>query len=108
MLNLNFYTLNKKTMTQSTYNGWTNYATWRVGLEFFDGFEYTEYYDADIPAYELSTNLRDLVVTHLETETSSYSCKHESTFVLSYALAFLDDVNWYELAEHLINYNSNK
>lgn len=96
-------------MTQSTYNGWTNYATWRVCLEFFDGFNYYENYDANIPAYELSTYLRDLVVEHLETETSSYTCNHESTFVLSYALAFLNDVNWYEIAEHMITYyNRNK
>ena len=24
-------------MTDKTYNGWTNYATWRVNLEWFDG-----------------------------------------------------------------------
>ena len=23
-------------MTKETYNGWTNYATWRVNLEMFD------------------------------------------------------------------------
>ena len=23
--------------TDNTYNGWTNYATWRVNLELFDG-----------------------------------------------------------------------
>ena len=26
-----------KTMQDNTYNGWTNYATWRVNLEIFDG-----------------------------------------------------------------------
>ena len=26
-------------MTDTKYNGWTNYATWRVNLEMFDGFE---------------------------------------------------------------------
>jgi len=25
-------------MTTTTYNGWTNYATWRVNLELFDNF----------------------------------------------------------------------
>jgi hypothetical protein len=24
-------------MKKETYNGWTNYATWRVNLEIFDG-----------------------------------------------------------------------
>jgi hypothetical protein len=26
------------------YNGWTNYATWRVNLEMFDGFDAREYF----------------------------------------------------------------
>jgi hypothetical protein len=26
-------------MTDTKYNGWTNYATWRVNLEVFDGFD---------------------------------------------------------------------
>ena len=24
-------------MKKETYNGWTNYATWRINLEIFDG-----------------------------------------------------------------------
>jgi hypothetical protein len=24
-------------MSDKTYNGWTNYATWRIHLEIFDG-----------------------------------------------------------------------
>ena len=26
-------------MTATTYNGWTNYETWRVNLEIFDGYD---------------------------------------------------------------------
>ena len=28
--------------SNETYNGWTNYATWRVHLEMFDGMEVDE------------------------------------------------------------------
>ena len=26
-------------MTDNTYNGWSNYETWRVNLEIFDGLQ---------------------------------------------------------------------
>ena len=30
------------TKEKSKYNGWTNYSTWRVNLEIFDGTEFSE------------------------------------------------------------------
>jgi hypothetical protein len=29
-------------MNDKTYNGWTNYATWRINLEMFDGCNLTD------------------------------------------------------------------
>lgn len=71
---------------ETKYNGWTNYATWRINLEWFDGAEPMG--DADY--------LREYVEECLEQD-----CDNETT--LSYAMAFIDDVNWYEIAEHLNN-----
>ena len=34
-------------MKDTTYNGWTNYATWRVNLEMFDGSEEAGQWTAD-------------------------------------------------------------
>ena len=31
-------------MTDKTYNGWTNYATWRVNLEVFDGGDWKDHF----------------------------------------------------------------
>ena len=31
----------------NTYNGWTNYETWRVMLEIFDGYETDEEVDRE-------------------------------------------------------------
>jgi hypothetical protein len=31
-------------MSDTKYNGWTNYATWRVNLEMFDGANWNDYY----------------------------------------------------------------
>ena len=41
-------------MTDTTYNGWTNYATWRVNLEIFDGMSPRDVTNTrDVEAYEL-------------------------------------------------------
>lgn len=79
-----------------TYNGWTNYATWRVNLEFFDGFNLQ---DEDEEVQKMSVSdfadyLKDMVIEAVELDC-------DNTITLGYANAFLDDVNWYEIAEHL-------
>jgi hypothetical protein len=66
-----------------TYNGWTNYATWRVNLELFDGSE--EFFTAD-SAKEFA-------------EEIIYSTTTEGV-ARDYALAFLSDVDWYQIAKH--------
>jgi len=69
---------------ETNYNGWTNYATWRIHLENFDGEH-----------RKLSANeCREMVEEYLELH-----CDNELT--LSYALAFVSDVNWYEIADAL-------
>jgi hypothetical protein len=80
--------------TRQTYNGWTNYATWRISLEWFDNFNPDE---NETDAYQLSKILENYVTETLEEMTV------QSTLVLDYALSFVSDVNWYEIAEHLIN-----
>ena len=85
-------------MTNTTYNGWTNYATWRVNLELIDDIqdketffgisEYTE-------VYELAKHIEEYVE-----ECLSSDMPNELT--LSYAMAFISDVNYYEIAQHLI------
>lgn len=81
-------------MTQDTkYNGWTNYATWRVNLEMFDGADYTS--DNDLDAYDLGQNLRELALEYLGEQAKGLA--------LDYAEAFLSDVNWQEIAEHMID-----
>ena len=72
-------------MENNTYNGWANYATWRIYLEWFDGDSSG---DADY--------LREYVEEALEC-----SCDNETT--LSYAMAFLSDVNWNEIAQAMEN-----
>ena len=73
-------------MKVETYNGWTNYPTWRVALEFFDGF--------DCDGWEYSAwDLESMVAENLAGEAQGTA--------LAYALAFINQVNWFEIAEHL-------
>lgn len=82
-------------MSDKTYNGWTNYATWRVNLEVFDGLD-GEFFDLDQEAYDLGHDLK----AHTEELIDSST---EPGIGRDYALAFLSDVNWYEIAEHMLN-----
>ena len=78
-------------MKSETYNGWTNYATWRISLEWFEsGYDY---FDANRELYQLATELEEYVTEAI--------CSYGDNVAISYALAFISDVNWYEIAEHI-------
>lgn len=81
----------------SDYNGWTNYATWRVNLEIFDGYDpYDAGHDSSTSAYDLGLALKDIAEELLSYDTN------EGSLAYSYAMAFLSDVNWTEIARHII------
>ena len=91
--------LNSNTMDNKTYNGWFNYATWRINLEIFDGFDAEDQYgiDSDCDAYDLGQHLKDYAESIIEIDVPSKS------LALSYAHAFMQDVNWSEIAQHMID-----
>ncbi len=80
-----------------TYNGWTNYATWRINLEMFDGYNPIDE-DDNRPAYEIGDSLKDLADEVLE---------QSPELALSYARAFLNQVDWREIAEAKLEAHSN-
>lgn len=75
----------------NTYNGWTNYETWRVRLEMFDG-DFCSY--NELNTYDLGQSLREMAADTMEA--------HGSGIALDYAMAFLAQVNWFEIASHMI------
>ena len=84
-------------MTDKTYNGWTNYATWRVNLEIFDGFDPSDYYSDFDPenVYGLAENLRQYAEDAIFVNSAP-------SLMEDYARAFLENVEWSEIAHHMI------
>lgn len=86
--------------TDNRYNGWTNYATWRVNLEILDGIDTRDQYPtevADDDAYTLGKLLEEYADSVVTQDGSLEG------LAVDYARAFLADVNWYEIAEHLLD-----
>ena len=75
--------------TTEKYNGWTNYATWRVNLEIFDGCLYSDM-DGEKATAEGCKDYAEEVVS-----------ESGEGYALDYARAFLANVNWHEIAEAL-------
>ena len=79
-------------MSDNNYNGWTNYATWRVNLEILGNIDWQE-----DPFYEM------LSVSYLEelVEETIFKNGEKYGLVGDYAKAFLSEVNYYEILEHI-------
>lgn len=88
------------------YNGWTNYATWRVQLELVDDYVQGMFgadedwlkEQREMSTSDMADCIEDYVTEVLENDTND----EVGSIVLSYAMAFIDNVNWYELAEHAL------
>ena len=84
------------------YNGWTNYETWRMHLEMFDGSTAEDYGvrfsgdpdDRDDEIRDLKDALQCRWDEHVEEQCK---CNTLQGFLQSFAA----DVNWQEIAEHL-------
>jgi hypothetical protein len=94
--------------SDSRYNGWTNYATWRVNLEVFDGLNLRDHFDSIPDTYELSQwaqgYAEELLDAAMREPVGIRSrMLTPCDIVDGWARAFLQDVNWREIAEHLID-----
>lgn len=84
------------TILSDSYNGWTNYATWRVNLEIFDGIDPRDmgWLREDAPC--LAESLKEYANEMLEMDA-------KDGLALDYARAFIADVDWYEIADAMID-----
>ena len=74
----------------NTYNGWSNYATWRINLEMFTDWSNGKV-DTDF--------LEEFATTLIEAGSE------ENSLARGYALGFINDVNWDEIAEAINEIN---
>jgi hypothetical protein len=91
------------------YNGWTGkgnrasaYATWRVNLEICDDYCNSLLEDIEhghVERFEYLSTLRD-TLEELVTELVTGEDYDQQNLATQYAMAFLGDVSWYEIAEH--------
>jgi hypothetical protein len=77
-------------MNNTKYNGWTNYATWRISLEIFD----TMHVFGDEPEEVTANDCEDYAKMIVNNGSSE-------GLALDYAFAFLSYVNWREIADHM-------
>lgn len=84
-------------MIDIKYNGWTNYATWRINLEHFsdrDLEDLEENYGMCEDIHEIERSIRSEIEDYISTLSNN-------DMVVGYALAFLNEVDWYEIAKHI-------
>tara|TARA_R100001530_G_scaffold118059_1_gene85215 strand:+ start:162 stop:440 length:279 start_codon:yes stop_codon:yes gene_type:complete len=77
---------------KKSYNGWTNYATWRINLEILGDIQWVE--------EEIEILNEEMLKDYVENIVFPYS---ENTGLIGdYAHAFLYDVNYREILEHIL------
>ena len=87
----------------TTYNGWANYATWRVNLELVDDYASSLAEDVESGHLDRWESVRDLADTFqqfVEDVLTGELGGPTEGLVVDYALSFVQDVDWREIAEH--------
>jgi hypothetical protein len=79
------------------HNGWANYITWRVMLEYFNDYTPSEE-ELQMDDYELSTYLKE--------NLQEYLSEISSGIAYDYALLALEDVDYREIAVAVLNINN--
>lgn len=93
-------------MENKKYNGWTNHATWKVNLEQISDID-TDYWSdfieynrgSEREEYDLGQHIKDYVEEQISMQVTPLT----NNLAENYALAFISDVNWREIAEHILD-----
>lgn len=88
-------------MNKETYNGWTNYATWRVNLEMFDGISWVRDDVCGDTVSDFAEQLQGDVETRIDESNTEHQDRAYNNIAQDYAHAFIADVNWYEIAKNI-------
>ena len=114
----------------STYNGWTNHATWKVGLECFDGWAISDTFESgewleimrgeladlnkghrsemtdDAKAYLFHAYMVSYIADYIRELPTSWVEDVKDNTLQGWLISWLDQVNWRELAEHYLELDS--
>lgn len=93
-----------RTINQN-HNGWTNYATWRINLEIFSDCAWTGV-TANTDVAELVEELKASLEMYID-ESVDWSPSGDS-LVRGWVNAFVSDVNFHEIAQHIIDNREDK
>ena len=84
-------------MDNEKYNGWHNYATWRVNLELLDDYLQSNREEMlELSVEELADHLK--TVTEEYIDVCDVCCSN--LLIQGWAEAFISDVDYYEIAEN--------
>jgi hypothetical protein len=84
-------------MKSTSPHGWSNFATWRVYARVFDNFDLNDWHKGeDEPMLSLPNYMLVTALAHIETHI-------ESALVRDFAFEMFADVNWQELADHVLD-----
>lgn len=85
-----------------SYNGWSNYETWRVNLEMVDGMTLEDFveFPESLEDSDQAEYVAELIRDYCEDLVESSGLSRQ--LGVEIALAFLEMVNWREIADHLI------
>ena len=83
----------------STYNGWSNWETWKTNLEILDGSDAQDlgidHYTLE-EAYEASSVVKEYVE-----ECINHEFTHDG-FISGIVYDFINNVNWFELTRGIL------
>jgi hypothetical protein len=80
-----------------SYNGWSNYETWRINLEMVDGMSLDDLgFSDDADVADVAGLLESLCEDRIEEQATGLA--------KDLACAFLRKVDWREIAERMIAY----
>ena len=82
-----------------SYNGWSNYETWRTNLELCEGLDIRDFAlvhdERDAAISDLAAALYEMADEHVAQEARGWTA--------DIARSFLSNVDWKEIAEHFVD-----
>jgi|LakMenEpi03Aug12_release.lakeMendotaPanAssembly.Ray.scaffolds.fasta_scaffold58428_8 hypothetical protein len=76
------------------YNGWTNYATWKINLELFDGYGPFEGFETVI---DLANHMQEIAEELIASQCKDLP-RNQINLAESFARAFLQETDWVQIA----------